>query len=133
MGHSRSGGEGAPILLRVWHKGKGYSRLLLRGDRVQWLCRPKRYGIRRKAQGARHKEKISFLLLFLPCALCLEPLPLGPESLVAFQNLFQYIHTTFHQITFGLATHVTDPKDLACKRAVAATYYRTNLPGFWQP
>ena len=26
-----------------------------------------------KAQGARHKEKISFLLLFLPCALCLKP------------------------------------------------------------
>jgi pSer/pThr/pTyr-binding forkhead associated (FHA) protein len=32
-----------------------------------------RRGIRRKAQGIRHKEKIRFLLLFLPCALCLRP------------------------------------------------------------
>ena len=32
-----------------------------------------RRGLRHKAQGIRHKERISFLLLFLPCALCLKP------------------------------------------------------------
>ena len=37
-----------------------------------------RRSLRHKVQGARHKEKISFLLLFLPvpCASSLEPFPL---------------------------------------------------------
>jgi hypothetical protein len=44
-----------------------------------------RRGLRHKVQGARHKERIGFLLLFLPCALSLEPFPLAgakPGSLI---------------------------------------------------
>jgi hypothetical protein len=35
--------------------------------------RASRRSLRHKVQGARHKEKISFVLLFLPCTLCLKP------------------------------------------------------------
>jgi hypothetical protein len=37
------------------------------------MALPARRGLRHEAQGARHKEKMSFLLLFLPCGLYLEP------------------------------------------------------------
>ena len=65
--------------------------------KVKYLSGPERQ--RHKVQGARHKEGINFLLLFLPCALNLEPL-LGaghshaiwarPHSLLPFRLISQF-------------------------------------------